>query len=73
VKSLAHPTHPVAQLGGQCGGQLQLRGGVRNVFGKNPPVTDNNSAPASSINGNTFPGTYDSLGRVIFIGATAKL
>jgi outer membrane receptor protein involved in Fe transport len=53
--------------------QLQLRGGVRNVFGKNPPVTDNNSAPASSINGNTFPGTYDALGRVIFIGATAKL
>jgi outer membrane receptor protein involved in Fe transport len=53
--------------------QLQLRAGVRNVFGKNPPVTDNNSAPASSINGNTFPGTYDALGRVIFIGATAKL
>ena len=53
--------------------QLQLRAGVRNLFGKNPPVTDNNSAPASSINGNTFPGTYDALGRVVFIGATAKL
>jgi outer membrane receptor protein involved in Fe transport len=53
--------------------QLQLRGGVRNLFGRNPPLTDNNSAPASSINGNTFPGTYDSLGRVVFIGATAKL
>jgi outer membrane receptor protein involved in Fe transport len=53
--------------------QLQLRGGVRNLFGRNPPVTDNNSAPASSINGNTFPGTYDALGRVVFIGATAKL
>ena len=52
---------------------LELRGGVRNLFDRNPPVTDNNSAPASSINGNTFPGTYDALGRVIFIGATAKL
>jgi outer membrane receptor protein involved in Fe transport len=50
-----------------------LRGGVRNLFGRNPPLTDNNSAPASSINGNTFPGTYDALGRVVFIGATAKL
>ena len=52
---------------------LELRGGVRNLFGRNPPLTDNNSAPASSVNGNTFPGTYDSLGRVVFIGATAKL
>ena len=52
---------------------LQLRGGVRNLFGRNPPLTDNNSAPANDINGNTFPGTYDSLGRVVFIGATAKL
>jgi iron complex outermembrane receptor protein len=52
---------------------LELRGGVRNLFGKNPPPADNNSAPANSINGSTFPGTYDALGRVIFIGATAKL
>ena len=52
---------------------IELRGGVRNLFGKNPPLTDNNTAPASSINANTFPNTYDSLGRVIFIGATAKL
>jgi outer membrane receptor protein involved in Fe transport len=52
---------------------LELRGGVRNLFGRNPPLTDNNTAPASSINGNTFPGTYDALGRVVFIGATAKL
>jgi hypothetical protein len=36
-------------------------------------LTDNNTAPASVINGNTFPNTYDALGRVIFIGATAKL
>ena len=27
----------------------------------------------SDINGNTFPNTYDALGRVIFVGATVKL
>jgi outer membrane receptor protein involved in Fe transport len=52
---------------------IELRWGVRNVLGKKPPVTDNNSAPAASINGNTFPNTYDALGRVIFVGGTAKL
>ena len=52
---------------------IELRAVVRNLFGKRPPVTDNNTAPASSINGNTFPGTYDALGRVITIGATVKL
>jgi outer membrane receptor protein involved in Fe transport len=52
---------------------IELRWGVRNVLGKKPPVTDNNTAPASSVNGNTFPGTYDALGRVIFVGGTVKL
>lgn len=50
---------------------LELGGGVRNLFGRNPPLTDNNSAPAASIN--TFPNTYDALDRVVFIGATARL
>ena len=52
---------------------LMLRAGVRNVFGMNPPLTDNNTAPASDINGSTFPNTYDTLGRVFFMGVTAKL
>jgi iron complex outermembrane receptor protein len=52
---------------------IDLRAGVRNLFDKDPPLTDNNSAPASDINNNTFPNTYDTLGRVIFVGATVKL
>jgi len=45
------------------------------VFDKNPPTMDSNtwgvSAPPFG-NGNTFPGVYDSLGRTLFIGVTAK-
>jgi iron complex outermembrane receptor protein len=52
---------------------IDLRAGVRNLFDKDPPITDNNTAPASDINNNTFPNTYDALGRVIFVGATIKL
>ena len=52
---------------------IDLRAGVRNLFDKDPPITDNNSAPSSSVNNNTFPNTYDALGRIIFVGATVKL
>ncbi|HWX88711.1 MAG TPA: TonB-dependent receptor [Rhizomicrobium sp.] len=52
---------------------LEIRGGIRNLFDQDPPLTDNNTAPASDINGNTFPNTYDALGRQIFLGVTAKL
>jgi iron complex outermembrane receptor protein len=52
---------------------LMFRAGVRNVFGMNPPLTDNNTSLAQDVNGNTFPNTYDTLGRVMFIGVTAKL
>ncbi|HXC56501.1 MAG TPA: TonB-dependent receptor, partial [Rhizomicrobium sp.] len=52
---------------------IDLRAGVRNLFDKDPPVTDNNTSKASDINNNTFPNTYDALGRVIFVGATIKL
>jgi outer membrane receptor protein involved in Fe transport len=52
---------------------VEFRAGVSNILGTNPPVTDNNSVPANDINNNTFPSTYDVLGRVIFIGATIKL
>lgn len=49
---------------------ISLRAGVRNLFDRDPPVTDNNTSLASDVNGNTFPNTYDALGRTIFIGAT---
>jgi iron complex outermembrane receptor protein len=53
---------------------VTLRAGVNNVFDKDPPVVDQSNLGLSSPpfgNGNTFPGTYDSLGRTIFIGLTA--
>jgi iron complex outermembrane recepter protein len=52
---------------------LELRGGIRNLFDQDPPLTDNNIAPAADVNGSTFPNTYDVLGRQIFVGVTAKL
>jgi len=54
---------------------IELRAGVDNIFDKSPPVLDSNTYPVSGPpfgNGNTFPGVYDSLGRTIFIGVTAK-
>lgn len=54
---------------------IELRVGVNNVFDKSPPVLDSNTFPAAGPpfgNGNTYPGVYDSLGRTVFIGVTAK-
>ncbi|MGC1302065.1 MAG: TonB-dependent receptor [Caulobacteraceae bacterium] len=53
---------------------LTARMGVNNIADKDPPVVDSVTFPAAgsgSANGNTFPGTYDSLGRVFFFGITA--
>jgi outer membrane receptor protein involved in Fe transport len=53
---------------------LTLRFGVNNVFDRDPPIVSNTLAdPAIFGNGNTFPGTYDSLGRTIFLNLTVKL
>ena len=57
---------------------LNLRAGVNNVFDKRPPVVQTGSAalngsnlcPTGPCNGNTYPGTYDALGRYAYIGAT---
>lgn len=54
---------------------IALRFGISNVGGQNPPILSSNAPnPISSPpfgNGNTFPGVYDSLGRVLFAGITA--
>jgi iron complex outermembrane recepter protein len=55
---------------------LELRAGINNIFGKNPPVVDANTYSVSGPpygNGNTYPGTYDSLGRTFYMAVTAKL
>ena len=46
--------------------------GVNNVFDRLPPTMSTLVLPADTGNDNTFPGTYDSLGRTFFIGATIK-
>jgi iron complex outermembrane receptor protein len=50
---------------------ISVRAGVNNVIDEEPPTAD---APGPSIggNGNTFPGTYDALGRYWFVGATLQ-
>ncbi len=60
------------------GDSFNFRLGVNNVFDKQPPyVTSGNGnrsgsnlCPTGPCNGNTFPGTWDALGRYIFAGAT---
>jgi iron complex outermembrane receptor protein len=55
--------------------KMTVRGGVNNVFSKNPPVLDSNNFPVAGPpfgNGNTYPQVYDSLGRFLFIGLTAN-
>ena len=52
---------------------LTIRAGVNNIADKDPPIVGQGLAGPSSLgNGNTFPSTYDTLGRTIFIGLTAK-
>jgi outer membrane receptor protein involved in Fe transport len=53
---------------------MTVRFGVNNIFDEDPPIVDSNNFPASGPpygNGNTYPGTYDALGRMIFVGLTA--
>lgn len=50
--------------------ETTLRAGVSNVLDREPPFT--NAGPSIFGNGNTFPGTYDALGRYIFLGASVS-
>lgn len=58
--------------------QYKFRLGVNNVFDKQPPMVTSGNAgvdgtnlcPTGPCNGNTYPATYDALGRYIFVGVT---
>ncbi|MCH8617066.1 TonB-dependent receptor [Sphingomonas sp. SM33] len=58
--------------------RVNMRFGVNNLFDNDPPlVTGGNAArggsnlcPAGPCNGNTYPGTWDALGRLLWVGAT---
>ena len=47
-----------------------FRLGITNLFDKNPPVVGNDYGATAS--GNTFPATYDPLGRSFFFGGNFK-
>jgi len=52
---------------------FSLRGGINNIFDKDPPIVSNaNSGPSIGGNGGTFPQTYDALGRLVFMNLTMK-
>jgi iron complex outermembrane receptor protein len=50
---------------------LTITATVQNLFDKEPPLTGNNAGSTSYNSGNTFPSTYDALGRRYAV--TAKL
>jgi outer membrane receptor protein involved in Fe transport len=59
------------------GDHYNLRLGVNNIFDKMPPMTTSGNTagggsdcPAGPCNGNTWPGTYDALGRYLYAGIT---
>ena len=53
---------------------VSLRAGVNNIFDKSPPIiptsTVTGSCPSASCAGNTYPQTWDYLGRFLYAGAT---
>lgn len=51
---------------------FEFRIGANNIFDQDPPVINGNDFSSSFVNGNTYPGTYDALGRYIFVALTAK-
>jgi len=46
--------------------------GVNNLLDKDPPLVGASMISATSGNGNTYPGVYDSLGRYIYFSATVR-
>jgi len=51
---------------------VTFRLGVNNLLDKDPPLIGLTNCPTGTCNGNTFPGTYDALGRYIFGTITAQ-
>jgi iron complex outermembrane recepter protein len=53
------------------GSHVNLRLGVNNVLDRQPPIIGFNANPLL-VNGNMLASTYDTFGRYIFVGLTAK-
>ena len=60
----------------RIGGHFEWRLGVNNLLDRQPPLVTSGSgafgasACGGGCNGNTYPGTYDPLGRYIYTGVT---
>jgi outer membrane receptor protein involved in Fe transport len=54
------------------GDNLTLTVTVANLFDKKPPLTGQNVGTASFNSGNTYPSTYDALGRTYRVGARLR-
>ncbi len=60
--------------------RVEFRFGVNNILDKEPPlvtsgnanVNGTNLCPTGPCNGNTYPATWDALGRYVFLGATIE-
>ncbi|WP_374470951.1 TonB-dependent receptor plug domain-containing protein [Phenylobacterium sp.] len=50
---------------------MTLRFGVNNVLDNEPPLVSQSNCPSGPCNGNTYPQTYDALGRYLFVGLRA--
>ena len=58
--------------------RINLRAGINNLLDNDPPLVTSGSAaragsnlcPTGPCNGNTYPGTWDALGRYLWVGAT---
>lgn len=50
----------------------KFRLGVNNVFDREPPLVSQQNCAAVFCNGNSFPMSYDALGRYLFIGVTKE-
>lgn len=53
------------------GPHVELRLGVNNLLDRNPPIAGFNANPLL-VNGNMVAAMYDTLGRYLFVGLTAK-
>jgi outer membrane receptor protein involved in Fe transport len=49
--------------------KASIRGGINNIMDRDPPLSPN---VGTTGNGNTYPQTYDALGRFLFLGVTYK-
>jgi len=46
---------------------FRLQVGIENVFDQDPPIVGQSAGPTDQNSGNTFPGSFDTLGRVLTV------